>query len=793
MKHVLIKLLIVLSVFLFAPFVYGDVEEDMHYLMLYSEDNSEVGFIKNNFELGNLKTKETVDKVYDFVSLIDDQDPEKKDFIRFWNSINEFIEYYQSTDLYPMLFELKRKLEKLDHVSVNEEGQVTELAKGPRAANERTTPLPESYLNPKMGLEEFLDLEPSELLDEASKSKKFLKFSEFKFIKGVSGAGSEVYSDKEGSIWFVKGGQSPFKEYLGYKLMNLLLGPWVSEVRLFSDTDSRIASKLLEGFVVESQSRDWSKKTVVGEMRRDLAMELIGLFDRHTENLGYIDLGDVVVAARIDFDDSFAFDIENPHIGTLDPHYYNKTNLDSIKAEGLTFKDILKITFRRYKDRDPKDLEEEIIDITNIPDDLILATLREGYADILSAPIFKRLVMHYKVNVNKYKGLGLALIARKHELAEFIPYFESLVALRKDLMEDPNDVTPEEIDLLNSLTKEIYGTSALHWASSQGMGTVVEYILKFEEVDALDLFGDTPLHWAVASGKFDIVKLLLKKGADPEFVSKGYHVTPLLIASKEGSLDIAKLLVKFGADVDRQLPLLKSSGIHYPLKEAVLHNNAKIVEFLLKENANPAGYEYNPLILNAAEGGFLDIVKTLENAGQQLDSKVLNSAIYGEKIHVIKYLFDQGLQASKSELDRAAITGNLEVIELVIDNLDPNEPFRLDAAVATQNEVVVDLFIEKGAIWDDNIVSKALYGNVNPDFVEKVLTQLKVTPDSDALGWAITSSSFEDRVKLTKVVELLLKAGADPNATYRGKSMLDIARENDYPEGEELLIKYGAK
>ena len=111
------------------------------------------------------------------------------------------------------------------------------------------------------------------------------------------------------------------------------------------------------------------------------------------------------------------------------------------------------------------------------------------------------------------------------------------------------------------------------------------------DLDALDDDdGHTLLSFASEHDNPEMVELLLARGARPDVKCHKYPpspfvVTPLHIVSqakRQFNPEIAQLLTRFGASVDP----LDSHG-HTPLQSAVGANNVDMVEFLLRQGADP--------------------------------------------------------------------------------------------------------------------------------------------------------------------------------------------------------------
>lgn len=219
----------------------------------------------------------------------------------------------------------------------------------------------------------------------------FLRYSELKKIdeKSEGFATGEVVQDESEVIWFIKQAQVIENEYLGAKLMNLLVGQSTPEVKLIEEIEGYTASKKILKFVTEEtviNNKNLNKKSIIGRIKLYLAMDLIGLEDRHDQNMGYryIEVEDRLEAIRVDFDDCFNID---------DDHYDTE-----IYDEALSEKQIEGV----------KVLEIAIEELLAIPDQIILKTLSEGIDDLMARAI--------ELDIEKYQQLGLRLVKRKDVL-----------------------------------------------------------------------------------------------------------------------------------------------------------------------------------------------------------------------------------------------------------------------------------------------------------------------------------------------------------------------------------------
>lgn len=154
-----------------------------------------------------------------------------------------------------------------------------------------------------------------------------MSFSELKLVgkkeAGVTKGG--VYKDSKNAFYFVKHAQFVKNELIGSRLLNLIIGTeTTSVVKLLKDNPKMTASRMIRGFTM---ANDFVKghKRVIGEVDLNVAMDFIGLIDRHKWNMGYVQVkhkndaidrklgyAETYTAARVDYDHSFSFS-SDPH------------------------------------------------------------------------------------------------------------------------------------------------------------------------------------------------------------------------------------------------------------------------------------------------------------------------------------------------------------------------------------------------------------------------------------------------------------------------------------------------
>lgn len=207
------------------------------------------------------------------------------------------------------------------------------------------------------------------------------------------------------------------------------------------------------------------------------------------------------------------------------------------------------------------------------------------------------------------------------------------------------------------------GLFSLNYAVLIGDVKIMESVLRSgAKVNEPDLKHNTPLVYACCGYKVEssiinpeVVELLLQNGADPHILNKR-GVSPLHYASRTGNAEVVNLLLKHDAKVD-----LKTLALNTPLAYACGSNvdasytpNPKVVELLLQGGADPnipTADGWSPLHC-AVESGDVKIVELLlkynanVNYLAQGHTTALAYACYGTKhkpnLKVVELLLQSG-------------------------------------------------------------------------------------------------------------------------------------------------------
>lgn len=543
-----------------------------------------------------------------------------------------------------------------------------------------------SYLKEELSAKDYHDAAlRGELAGDTTDKDQFL-LSSLKLVKekpsGVSRGG--IYQDLE-DIWFVKKGQFAINEYLGSKIMNLLIGPFSPEVKLFIDAHEYTASKSIPGFVMQYTLDDADHKPIAGKLELDLAMDLMGLGDRHSGNMGYIENQDSLVAARVDFDHSFYNipgipnewevminkinndnnidennNIKGTHHTSLVANNTNHTSSDNIQSnESDPYNDDYDIN---HSENDNRDNSSYVFNPLNNA-----STLNNTYLNNTN----------YSNSTNKYSNSGsnnanLNTEPFYHESFQHKDIKQLMVAINTinaipDEMfyyvlgdaynelwkmgisfdcEKYQNLAQILIDRKKALLELLPNLSQIDVLLEKLQNTQEDFTQ--EDVELLNelsllVYKNTILNTVINMRDVDLIANLLNYEIDVHRREIATNGTPLVALIRLGKIDLAYALIDKGADIEG-----KNSWGATPLVEAVMMGDLDATKFLVSLGANV--YYRN---LNS-------------------DENLLHYAVMRGNVDLIKYLICQGLDMhhknkyNKSPFDYAILMGNQDIIQFLM-------------------------------------------------------------------------------------------------------------------------------
>jgi ankyrin repeat protein len=277
---------------------------------------------------------------------------------------------------------------------------------------------------------------------------------------------------------------------------------------------------------------------------------------------------------------------------------------------------------------------------------------------------------------------------------------------------------------------------------------VEQRVFRGANAGVTDEYGHTALHLAVYRSDAALARAALASGAQVDVRDRA-DLTPLMIAAGAGACDVAHVLLSAGADVNATSGPQRLQPVHL----AALQGTPEMLELLLAHGADPSARDAwgrTPLHLVTSQEWIraAALARRLADAGADLSAKD-----------------DRGFIA----LHAAAESDCVPIVDLYSERA----PSLLAAATPTQVDAL-DIALD----YDAQLVSDAL-------FAAGVSPALRVTREPPLLE----AARFDDRAR----AEHVLAFRKHPVDSYRGRSVIDVARAAGRTEMVALLEAYGLR
>jgi ankyrin repeat protein len=317
------------------------------------------------------------------------------------------------------------------------------------------------------------------------------------------------------------------------------------------------------------------------------------------------------------------------------------------------------------------------------------------------------------------------------------------------------------------------GDTWLHFASRLGNGIMLEGFITKGDKEMTDLnvknhLGETPLVIALNNEKEKSVRLLVNAGASIEPLGE-----MMALAAKTN----ARIMKIFFEKVGNELVNVEAAHGHRPLIFAIGSKKTDVVRLLIEKGAdiNKQNQYGNPL-LEAAFTGSRDIVDVLLDNKAQITQGWDQSS--GYLIGRDSYAFPNA--TGVSPIFGAALHGDVEMMQKLLKAGDT--PHRI---LSDKSNIL---------LWAFTRLNKEDPKRYREEIFRILLEDCKVDPNQPS-GPDGTLPIFH-AIYDSKIMELLLKNGANPNVTNsKGESPLYKSCESDYhniPAIIVALLNHGA-
>ena len=414
---------------------------------------------------------------------------------------------------------------------------------------------------------------------------------------------------------------------------------------------------------------------------------------------------------------------------------------------------------------------------------------------------------------------------------------QGYIAMMALLLENGSHVNNFSEEFINNIDfdahKELFhlepGHEDAYQSSSKNSPTpdLANYVLSREQEDVYQAQGkktanQRPSHYveddrhgsalqsAAHAGHLDALQLLLDHGARVNEYS-GYYGTSLQAAAHGGHLEIVKKLVSAGAHINTL-----TGHFGNPLQAASAAGHIHVAKYLLEAGA----------LINARGGEYGYALHACTRTGDQSMAQLLLDQ--GADINAVGGSLDTSLCAAAVGLPNAVLTVPTSEHLLVTGPARTEEWLRVFRDVGMHSNVMCmgggvfgnglrvavggffrlgDVGGEEEALWDEGRDYELDYGGTadvtkkayalagdNAEMVEFLLDrEADLNLQGPEWGTPVMAAAYAGR---KRVIEILLKKGADVNAVWRSwytQTALDVARRMEHEEVEMFLMEVGAR
>lgn len=277
------------------------------------------------------------------------------------------------------------------------------------------------------------------------------------------------------------------------------------------------------------------------------------------------------------------------------------------------------------------------------------------------------------------------------------------------------------------------------------------------------------LHRAIESGNLAKVQELINGGADVNSIDE-YRGTPLQLAASHGYAGVVRLLIDKGANVYSPQSVNAENGLDFAMINAAIMGHLDVVKMLFAETER--------LKLGDRKKTLNSLLSLAVTHGRE---KLLRWSVeQGADVNYIEERANDNGQLDPSPLYRAAVRGNMKIVSFLIVH-----------GAKVQSEDKANQVKLLWASYEGKLDTlKALLGQGDVDIDACLLSGDEGEDEicSSAMNAAIQGGRI-------KVVELLIKNGAQVNSSHRGQAicqgklpMLQALMSSDEPIEDGQLV-----
>lgn len=283
----------------------------------------------------------------------------------------------------------------------------------------------------------------------------------------------------------------------------------------------------------------------------------------------------------------------------------------------------------------------------------------------------------------------------------------------------------------------------------------------------------------------------------------------IIKAIENNEIKTVQQLIKSNIDINRLHIHPRSYDLKLvPLIEAIRRNHVEIVEILIKAGADVNFSDFDSPLKNALDYDYgraheqLPLEKYQDECIKNLITSFINKT-HGDRDKIIEMIIEAKADVNSKEVPiiEAVYTKRCKLVEMLIKaNADVNRKKDTTALIAAVNCEKIDILeILLKAKADVNIrdqfgVTPLMRASVDKEYE---MFDLLLKSDSSNLnnpeGDGHTLLTYASRANRIEIVEMLIKANADVNATCKyGDNPLIHASEKNNSKVIEILLKENA-